>query len=164
MDNDEIRNKIKGALFKESYGYVADTTAGVARRDDKRLDPDDVVVTDDTVGVIEYKFNPKEMQDVEAVLNKIDPYLEDIEVQYVGLNDEFEMVSINVKRKYKNLLNALMEHFGFEKDQETWGDEMRGPKHSYTSRTMVNGGSHGNYAMPFLLGELPEGGLSGWSY
>jgi len=164
MDKDEIRKKIKGTLFKESHGYVADTDAGHAHRDDRRLDPEDVVVNDDTVGVIEYKYDPKQMQDVEAVLNKIDPYFEDIEVQYVGLNDEFEMVSVNIKHKYKNLCNALMDHFGFEKDQETWGDEDRGPKRTYASRSTMQAGSHGNYAMPFLLGELPEGGFGGWHF
>jgi len=103
------------------------------------------------------------MQDVEAVLQKADPYFEDIEVQYIGLHDEFDLVSINVKHKYKNLLNALMNHFGFEKEQETWGDEARGPKRTYTTRTGQQGGIHGNYAMPFLLGELPSGN-SGWGY
>lgn len=163
MDKDKIRNKIKGALFKETFAYGGDAELGMAHDNDRRLDPDDVVVTDDTVGVIEYTYNPKEMQDVDAVLNKIDPYFEDIEVHYIGVNDEFDMVSVNVKHKYKNLLNALMDQFGFEKEQETWGDEMRGPKRTYNVRTGQQGGIHGNYSMPFLLGELPAGN-EGWRY
>lgn len=157
MDNSEIRKSIRRSMFGEAaFGGYYNQNRNVQ---DNQLQPHEVKVTDDTVGVMEFRYNSKDMQDVSSVLDNLKPYFDDIEVQFVGLSNDADLIGINVKHKYKNLLSALMQHYGFIKDVETWGDEMRSAKRVFSARGgSYSGGTHGNFPMPFLLGEIPTTG------
>ena len=145
-------------MGESAFGHSYTNTTHV---DSKRNDPQDVEVNDNTTGVMEYSFNSKEMQNPEYVLSKLESYFDDIEVQYVGISDDSNNVSVNVKFKYKDLLDALMIHYGFNKSVETWGNEMRSGKRIYSARGNYAGGTHGNFPMPFLFGETPGGTFGG---
>lgn len=155
----DLREQIRKNFIGEAAfaGMYSPTT--VPNQQEKQMQPHEVEVTDQTVGVMDYKFDPKQMQNPEYVLDKLEPYFDDIEVQYVGINEDIDGVSVNVKHRYRHLLDALMQHYGFTKENETWGNEMRSGKRVYSTRGgYYQGGAHGNYPMPFLLGELPGTG------
>ena len=153
-DAARLRDNIRKSLFNEAAFGGTYSQIHQNPHQKEKAEPSDVEVTDETVGVMEYKFDPKSMENIDYTLQKLEPYFDDIEVQYVGINEESDGVSVNVKHRYKDLLDALMAHYGFTKDIETWGDEMRSGKRVYTTRT--NSASYGNgYPMPILLGEYP---------
>ena len=161
MDNiQRLRDDIRRALINENaFGHSYSNNRHV---DAKRNDPQDVQVTDNTTGVMEFSFNSKDMQNPEYVLGKLESYFDDIEVQYVGISDDSDTISVNVKHKYKDLLDALMIHHGFNKSVETWGNEMRSGKRMYSARGSYTGGTQGNFPMPFLFGENPGGTFGGF--
>ena len=161
LDEKRIRDNVRNILLGEAaYGQVQSQNHGMDKRAEP-ASPHDVVITDNTIGVMTFRYNPKTVLDINEILQKLEPYFEDIDVQYVGVSDDQPIVSINVKKRYADLLAALMIHNGFTKDVETWGDEMRAGKRVYsaTSGQGTGQGTGGGYPMPILLGEYPGSGF-----
>lgn len=151
----QFRNKIRKQLISEAA--FAGSYTKIPNIDEKKLEPSDVEVNDNTIGVMEYKYDSKSMENIDYVLEKLEPYFDDIDVKYIGISDDTDSISVNIKHRYKDLLDALMTHYGFTKDVETWGNEMRSGKRVYSARTSSTfSGTHGNYPMPILLGEYPS--------
>lgn len=160
MTKNRIREITMG-VFNEAFnsqGYTGNSMGySGAAPNFQPPDPDEIEITDETVGVMDFDYKRNEM-DVESVLEKLQPYLEDLEIEHAGLNDEFELVSVNVKYKYRDLLESLFDLFGFNLNSETFGNEARGSKKMYGPRIMSPvGGVHGRFSLPFLIGEIPGG-------